>query len=433
MTVHGKGMQFTEPPEPTRLIPLAEKITAGHAKVGILETTEPFVRDLFPELMSRTAVIRLPVPDMEPGRGSVWKSGELETFLHQAAECEVLLFTPSTPAVPTPVADLERLNEVFRQIGTVLREGQLILYAGVFFPGIGREIFYPVLTGYGYQIGQDYSLGYVGMHPKEKTVKAGGLTPVCQWLTRQFVMANGAEGVGGFELEEAELAVFFAGLDDHLDDIRRLYRVAYAETVGIAFTAFTDRDRSVVGRLLNTPVPAYMPQLHWMRRRGYDRVIPEVFLSLITRGWEEVVHIALDRVFRVFNDRSTPPNGAKIIVDGCSVKVLAHPEAPVRRFLEELSRLGIHVSVCIGSTAIPDDSETAVEWFPVAPNGRLETGEQWDILVLLPGQRLIPVHAYEGHVEAVLDFSGNVSRNSTLSMPIYRPGEPIGTGWRGVI
>ncbi len=433
MTVQGKDMNVSEPPEPTRLIPLAEKIVSGKAKVGILESAVPFVRTLFPELTTRAVVVRISTREFQRDRDAGGKSGELKVFRHQVSECDVLFLTPATSAVPSSVAELERLDKMFRGIGTILREGQLILYSGAFFPGMGREIFYPTLTGYGYQIGQDYSLGYVGMHPETNTVKVGGLTPVCQWLTRQFVHACGWQHIDGNELEEAELAIFFAGLDVHLDEIRRLYRVAYAETVGVAFTAFTDRDRSVVGRLLNAPVPAYIPQLHWMRRKGYDRVVPEAPLSMIRRGWEDVVRIALDRVFRVFSDRSTPPNGARIVVDGCAVSGLTHPEAPIRQFLDELSRLGIHVSVCVDATAVPDDDEPAFEWFPVASNGRLDSASQWDVLILLPGQWLLPLQALKDHVDAILDFSGKLDRDIDLSVPLYRSGDPIGTGWRGVI
>jgi UDP-N-acetyl-D-glucosamine dehydrogenase len=278
-------------------------------------------------------------------------------YTELAAADAVIICVP-TPLSPNREPDLEPLLSSGRELGSVLRSGQLVVLESTTFPGTTRDYLRPLLEeASGLVAGDDFQLAFSPErvdpgrtdHTLRTTPKVlGGLTVACVERARELYGLVCDTVVEVSSLEAAEMAKL-------LENIFRSVNIALvnelailADRMGIDIWEVVDAAATKpYGFMRFNPGPGMgghcLPvdpfYLSW-RAREFD--FQTEFIELAGKINQQMPYHCFERVERVLNDAGKPVKGSRIAILGVSYKggVGDVRESPALKLISLLAQRG---------------------------------------------------------------------------------------------
>jgi UDP-N-acetyl-D-glucosamine dehydrogenase len=252
------------------------------------------------------------------------------------ADADVVLVCVPTPLADDGGPDLRAVESAARTIGEHITAGTLVILESTTYPGTTEEVFAPLVTQSGLEVGVDVHIAFspervdpgnkaYGVKNTPKVV--GGLTPACTSAARDFYATFVDTVVGAKGAREAEMAKLIENTFRHVNialvnemvrfchelDIDLWNAIDCAETKPFGFMAF--RPGPGVGGHCIPVDPSYLS--HRVKARlGYAFRMVELA--------EEINHATplyvATRVWQALNDQRVAVNGAKVLLLGVTYK-----------------------------------------------------------------------------------------------------------------
>jgi UDP-N-acetyl-D-glucosamine dehydrogenase len=294
--------------------------------------------------------------------------------------CEAIVVCVPTPLTTAREPDLTFLLEAAGGVGSVLRQGHLVVLESTTYPGTTRERLLPILEESGLSVGEDFHLAFsperIDPGRTDYTVRTtpklvGGITEACAERARELYSLVCDEVVVLSTPEAAELSKLLenifrsvnialvnelAQLCDRLDiDVWEVIDAAATKPFG--FMRF-EPGPGMGGHCL--PVdPFYLA----FKAREHD-FYPE-FIELAGKINRAQPAFCVERISRALNDAGKAVRGAAILILGVSYKngVGDTREAPALKIIRLLDELGAEVSY--HDPFVPELHEVALSSAPL--------------------------------------------------------------------
>ncbi len=342
------------------------------------------------------------------------------------ADARAVIVCVPTPLAPDGGPDLGAVEGAARTVGAHVRPGTLVVLESTTYPGTTEEVFAPLVTASGLEVGVDVHIAFspervdpgnrtYGVRNTPKVV--GGLTPACTAVARDFYARFIDTVVEARSAREAEMAKLIENTFRHVNialvnemvrfchelDIDLWNAIDCAATKPFGYMPF--RPGPGVGGHCIPIDPSYLS--HRVKARlGYAFRMVELA--------EEINHAAPEyvatRIWQALNDRGTAVNGAKILLLGVTYKenISDRRESPADPLARRLLAWGADLSyadpfVAQWSVESPDGAAvlSAVADIEAAAGAA-------DLVVLLQAHRAFDLGAITERAVSLLDTRGMV-------------------------
>lgn len=257
------------------------------------------------------------------------------TDMARLSEPDAILICVPTPLSESRDPDLTYVEATARQIGRVLRPGQLIVLESTTYPGTTRDVLLPILSESGFTVGQEFFLAYSPERedPGNPDYSASGIPKVVggiEDVSRELTTALYSHAivktvpVANCEIAEAckilentyrsvniamvnELKVLFDRIGIDVWEV-----IDAAKTKPFGFQAFYPGP-GLGGHCI--PIDPFY--LSWVARK-HD--IPTRFIELAGEINASMPRYVIDRVAAALNDRGKAIRGSRIAILGVAYK-----------------------------------------------------------------------------------------------------------------
>ena len=279
------------------------------------------------------------------------------TRLVELHEVDAILVCVPTPLNHNREPDLGPLLGASRALGSVIKEGQVVILESTTFPGTTREHMVPLLEESGLVAGKDFNLafspervdpGNERFNIRNTPKIVGGLTPDCTERAADVYRLVCEQVVPVSNPEVAELAKL-------LENIFRSVNIALVNELAILCDRMKIDVWEVIDAASTKPfgfmrfepgpgmgghcLPVDPFYLTW-KAREYD--IATEFIELAGKVNQYMPYFCLEKIERALNDASKPVKGSKILILGVAYKagVSDMRESPALKIIRLLTERG---------------------------------------------------------------------------------------------
>lgn len=325
--------------------------------------------------------------------------------------------------VPTPLKDhapdLSAVTSAARTVGSILRQGQLIVLESTTYPGTTEEVVLPILEAEsGLSAGTEFSLGYsperidpanrhFGLENTPRIISGIDQPSVERMAEVYGALCN--EVVRAATVREAEMAKLLENTYRHVNialinelallchslgiDIWNVVELAASKPFG--FDSF--RPGPGVGGHCIPIDPHYLAD--HVRRMGHSFQFVELAQSI---NDSMPVHV-LSRLVELLNRRGLAVSRSRILLGGVAYKknvadTRGTPAEPIVRGLRNYGATVAYVDPLV--------DEFSVDGIAVERVEQADLEEAYDCLVVLTDHDLLDLERLSGHAESVFDTRG---------------------------
>jgi UDP-N-acetyl-D-glucosamine dehydrogenase len=394
-------------------LPMAlQAVTAGMKVIG-LDTNAGTVRDLN---AGRSHIDDVSDEDLRLG---LERGFEATTDPGVVADADVVLVCVPTPLAPDGGPDLGAVERAAATIGEHIRPGTLAILESTTYPGTTEEVFAPLITTTGLEVGRDVFVAFsperidpgnrlYGVRNTPKVV--GGMTPACTERAIAFYSRFVDTVVPAKGAREAEMSKLIENTFRHVNialvnemlrfchelDIDLWDAIDCAETKPFGYLAF--RPGPGVGGHCIPVDPSYLS--HRVRARlGYSFRMVELAAEINTAA---PLYVA-DRARDALNEAGKPVRGSTILLLGVTYKanISDRRESPADPLARRLMSWGAHVEYHDPSVPSwqPKDTDLTLETVP----DPYDAAARADLTVLLQAHDAYDLGLVSARAEALLD------------------------------
>ncbi|MDA9358853.1 nucleotide sugar dehydrogenase [Flavobacteriaceae bacterium] len=287
---------------------------------------------------------------------------QLSSDLQDLAACNVYIVTVPTPITQFKTPDLTYLISASKMIGSILKQGDIVIYESTVYPGCTEEDCVPVLEQEsGLKYNQDFYCGYsperinpgdkVNTLTKIKKVTSGSTEAIAEEVDQlyQTIIEAGTHKAPSIKVAEASKAIENAQRDLNISFVNELalifdrMEIDTQEVLAAAGTKwnFLNFKPGLVGGHCISVDPYYLA--HKAESLGY---YPEVILSG-RRVNDTMGLFVANKVVKLMNKKGIPIRKAKALILGITFKENCPDirNSKVPDIYEELKSFGMEVDV----------------------------------------------------------------------------------------
>jgi len=287
----------------------------------------------------------------------------LSADLHDIRMAEIFIVTVPTPIDDQKSPDLKPLLEASQMIGSILKEGDIVIYESTVYPGCTEEDCVPVLEkASGLRYNTDFFCGYsperinpgdkVNTLTKIRKVTSGSNPRIAQQVDELYaaIITAGTHLAPSIKVAEASKAIENAQRDVNISFVNELalifdkMGIDTSDVLAAASTKwnFLNYKPGLVGGHCIGVDPYYLA--HKSEALGYK---PEVILSG-RRVNDNMGMFVANKVIKMMVAKHKIVNGAKVLILGFAFKENC-PDTRNTRVIDiykELQAFGVDVDVC---------------------------------------------------------------------------------------
>jgi UDP-N-acetyl-D-glucosamine/UDP-N-acetyl-D-galactosamine dehydrogenase len=287
---------------------------------------------------------------------------QLSSDLQDLAACNVYIVTVPTPITQFKTPDLTYLISASKMIGSILKQGDIVIYESTVYPGCTEEDCVPVLEQEsGLKYNQDFYCGYsperinpgdkVNTLTKIKKVTSGSTEAIAEEVDQlyQTIIEAGTHKAPSIKVAEASKAIENAQRDLNISFVNELalifdrMEIDTQEVLAAAGTKwnFLNFKPGLVGGHCISVDPYYLA--HKAESLGY---YPEVILSG-RRVNDTMGLFVANKVVKLMNKKGIPIRKAKALILGITFKENCPDirNSKVPDIYEELKSFGMELDV----------------------------------------------------------------------------------------
>ena len=287
---------------------------------------------------------------------------QLSSDLQDLAACNVYIVTVPTPITQFKTPDLTYLISASKMIGSILKQGDIVIYESTVYPGCTEEDCVPVLEQEsGLKYNQDFYCGYsperinpgdkINTLTKIKKVTSGSTDSIAEDVDQLYktIIEAGTHKASSIKVAEASKAIENAQRDLNISFVNELalifdrMEIDTQEVLAAAGTKwnFLNFKPGLVGGHCISVDPYYLA--HKAESLGY---YPEVILSG-RRVNDTMGLFVANKVVKLMNKKGIPIRKAKALILGITFKENCPDirNSKVPDIYEELKSFGMQVDV----------------------------------------------------------------------------------------